>query len=66
MATSQDKWVRKEENECLYFEEMVLGTVLSLSLSFSLSTIINVQKRGRKRERLLQAFLFLLTGRLIQ
>ena len=64
MATSQDKWVRKEENECLYFEEMVLGTALSLSLS--LSTIINVQKRGRKRERLLQAFLFLLTGRLIQ
>lgn len=59
MATSQDKWVRKEENACLYFEEMVLATVLSLSLSLrTSSTVINVQKRGRKRERLLQAFLY--------
>jgi len=59
MATSQDKWVRKEENACLYFEEMILAMVLSLSLSLrTSSTVINVQKRGRKRERLLQAFLY--------
>lgn len=51
MATLQDKWVRKEENECLYFEEMVLAMVLSLSLSLrTSSTIINVQKRGRKEK----------------